>query len=125
MRQPEIDLFGAAVTPVRQPNRRLEAGALTEVMTALKSHSSVAWCHRQNTGSLRVGARFVRFGWSGCSDILGQLRDGRFLAIECKSPTGKPTPEQSAFMKQVNSNGGVAFVARNCADVFKNLGEKI
>ena len=125
MRQPEIDLFGAAVTPVRQPNRRLEAGALTEVMTALKSHSSVAWCHRQNTGSLRVGKRFIRFGWVGCSDIVGQMTDGRFLACEVKSPSGKPTAEQSAFISQINSNGGLAFIARNCADVFKNLGEKI
>ena len=121
MKQPECDLFGAPQSHVKAPNRRLEAGALAEVMTALKSHSSVAWIHRQNTGSLRVGKRFIRFGWPGCSDILGQLRDGRFLACEVKSPTGKPTPEQSAFISQINSNGGLAFIARNCADVFREL----
>ena len=117
----ECDLFGRVIQPVRTPNRRLEAGALTEVMTALKSHSSVAWAKRQNTGSLRVGKRFIRFGWVGCSDIVGQMIDGRFLAIECKAPKGKATPEQSAFISKINSNGGVAFVARNCADVFREL----
>ena len=117
----ECDLLGCVIQPARQPNRRLEAGALEEVMRALKSHPCVAWIHRQNTGSLRVGKRFIRFGWPGCSDILGQLRDGRFLACEVKSPTGKPTPEQSAFISQINSNGGLAFIARNCADVFREL----
>jgi hypothetical protein len=121
MKQPEIDLLGCVIQPVRQPNRRLEGNALIEVLRALKSHSSVAWCQRLNTGALRVGARFVRFGWTGASDIIGQLSDGRFLAVEVKSPAGRPTPEQSAFISQINSNGGVAFVARNCADVFREL----
>ena len=121
MKPSEIDLFGAAIAPVRQPNLRPEAGALAEVLSALQALPCVAWAKRQNTGSLRVGKRFIRFGWVGCSDIVGQMTDGRFLACEVKSPSGKPTAEQSAFISQINSNGGIAFVARNCADVFREL----
>ena len=121
MKQPECDLFGTAVTPVRQPNQKPEAAALIEVLSALRAHPGVAWAKRQNTGSLRVGKRFIRFGWEGCSDIVGQMTDGRFLACEVKSPTGKPTPEQSAFISQINANGGLGFLARNCLDVFRSL----
>ena len=33
----------------------------------------------------------------GCSDILGMLKDGRFLACEVKAPKGKLRPEQREF----------------------------
>ena len=42
---------------------------------------------------------------------------GRFLAIEVKSATGKPTPEQTAFLAAVVRAGGIAFVARSVDDV--------
>lgn len=121
MKQPETDLFGAVKPPFKAPNRKLEGNALIEVLRALNAHPCVAWCHRQNTGALRVGARFVKFGWPGCSDILGQLTDGRFLAVECKSKKGKATPEQVAFLERINGNGGLGFIAKNCADVFRAL----
>jgi len=121
MKPSEIDLFESLNAPVKPPNLKLEAGALIEVLRALKSHSCVAWCERQNTGAMRIGKRFIRFGWPGCSDLIGQMQDGRFLAVEVKAPAGKPTAEQTAFLSQINSNGGVGFVARNCADVFRAL----
>ena len=68
-----------------------------------------------------MGGRFIRFGWPGCSDVLGQLRDGRFLAVECKSPTGRLRPEQTVFLERINGAGGVAFVARDCRDVMREL----
>jgi hypothetical protein len=59
------------------------------------------------------GARFVRFGFVGCSDLIGQLRDGRFLAIECKNEEGTLTEEQTAFLERVNRHGGVAGMVRS------------
>ena len=58
---------------------------------------------------------------TGSPDVLGQLPDGRLLGVEVKSPTGKLSTPQSVFIERINSAGGVAFVARNCNDVFKNL----
>ena len=98
-------------------NDRPEAAALVEVLMALKSRESVAWCERQNSGATKVGKRFIRFGWPGCSDVVGQMRDGRFLAVEVKSAKGKPRPEQAIFLATVREAGGLAFVARNCLDV--------
>jgi hypothetical protein len=68
--------------------------------------------------ALRKGAkRFVRFAFPGCSDILGQLRTGHFLAIEVKRPSTGPTDDQAAFLAQVNAAGGLGLVARSVDDV--------
>ena len=102
----------------------LEADSLREVMIALKNHSLVAWCERQNTGAAKVGGRFIKFGWKGCSDILGQLKDGRLLAVECKRlKGGKLTDEQTFFLERVRQHGGVSFVAASLHDVLNNLGD--
>ena len=115
------DLFGM-VQQTPRTNSKPEAAALVEVLKALRAHPAVSWAERQNTGSARIGGRFVRFGWPGCSDVLGMLHDGRFLAVECKSPTGRLRPEQTVFLERINKAGGVAFVARGCRDVFNALG---
>ena len=115
-----FDLFGLEQQTPRT-NSKPEAAALVEVLKALRAHPAVSWVERQNTGSARIGGRFVRFGWPGCSDLLGQLRDGRFLAVECKSPTGRLRPEQAAFLERIAGAGGVAFMARDFRDVIREL----
>lgn len=109
-----------AVTSKRT-NNKPEAAALAEVLLALKSHPAVCWSERMNSGAARIGNRFVRFGFPGCPDVLGQLRDGRVLAIEVKSSTGRLRPEQALFLNRVNEAGGLGFVARDCNDVLREL----
>lgn len=111
------DMFGFEPAPTPRTNDRQEAAALAEVLKALRNHPAVAWCERQNTGAATVGGRFVRFGWRGCSDILGMLKDGRLLAVECKAQKGRLRPEQAEFLSLVRKFGGVAFVAHDCLDV--------
>jgi len=115
------DLFGLELRPTRR-NNRPESAALVEVMKALKTHPAVVWCERMNSGAAKVGNRFIRFGWPGCPDVLGQLRDGRLLGVEVKSPTGKLRPEQTVFLDRIRGAGGVAFMARDCRDVLRELG---
>ena len=114
------DLFGLERQPVRIHDRP-EAAALVEVLKALRAHPAVAWCERQNSGVARIGGRFVRFGWTGCPDVLGQLRDGRLLGVEVKAAAGRLRPEQAVFLERIASAGGVAFVARDCRDVLREL----
>jgi hypothetical protein len=115
------DLFGLEQQPKRT-NSRPESAALVEVLQALRAHPAVVWCERMNSGAARVGNRYIRFGWPGCPDVLGQLRDGRLLGVEVKGPTGKLRPEQSVFLERVRLGGGVAFMARDCRDVLRELG---
>lgn len=114
------DLFGLEQQPKRS-NDRPEAAALVEVLKALKAHPAVAWCERMNSGAARMGARFVRFGFKGCPDVLGQLRDGRLLGVEVKGPSGRLRPEQAFFLERVRGAGGVAFMARDLRDVLREL----
>jgi len=104
-----------------------EAQVLAAVQQALSHHHAVAWHHRMNSGAGKLQYRdgtvsqFVRFGFPGCPDIIGQLKDGRFLAVEVKRPAGSPKKHQFEFLAQVQANGGVAFVARRVEDVFLSL----
>ena len=80
---------------------------------------------RNNTGTLldRQG-RPVQFGLCrGSADLIGLRsvtigpehvgqRLAVFAAIEVKSSTGRPTPEQTAFLALVREMGGLAGIAR-------------
>jgi hypothetical protein len=116
------DMFGFEVA-TKRTNDRPEAAALLEVQKVLRHHPAVAWCERQNTGAAKVGGRFIRFGWPGCSDLIGMLKDGRLLAVEVKAPSGKLRDEQAEFLSLVRRFGGVAFVARDAANVIAELGK--
>lgn len=114
-------MFGFEDATAHRTNDRPEAAALVEVLKALRHHPAVAWAERQNTGAAKVGERFIRFGWRGCSDVIGQLKDGRLLAVECKAKAGRLRPEQAEFLSLVRRFGGVGIVARNARDVIDGL----
>ena len=86
------DLFGLEQQPRRVHDTK-EAAAMVEVLRALRTHPAVSWCERMNSGAARIGSRFVRFGFRGYPDVLGQLKDGRLLGVEVKGPTGRLRPE--------------------------------
>jgi penicillin-binding protein-related factor A (putative recombinase) len=52
----------------------------------------------------------------GVSDILG-IWQGKFFAIEVKTPKGRVSPEQKVFLARFQEEGGIAFVARSVEDV--------
>ena len=121
---PPVDLLGDAIVPAKRTNNRPEAAALCEVLMALKAHPAVIWCERMNSGAARVGGRFIRFGFTGCPDVLGMLRDGRLLGVEVKAPKGKLRPEQAVFLERIRGANGVAFVAHDLRDVLRELGPR-
>lgn len=102
-----------------------EAAVLDAIRRALKIHPKVAWFERMNSGAYAAGegkaTRFVRFGFAGCPDIIGQLVDGRFLGIEVKRPSGRVSEAQAAFVERATKYHGVVFVARSVSDVFAVL----
>lgn len=83
------------------------------------------FCWRNNTGAVVSNyngkERFHRYGMPGSGDILGLTKTGRFFSIEVKVPGKQPTPLQIQFMKEVERNGGLAFVAHSVDDVEKIL----
>lgn len=103
-----------------------EAVVLYDVLACLKQLQAlgkVCWYARMNSGAgkLQYGtakaSQFIRFGFPGMPDVLGQLPGGRLLAIEVKRPSGKVTDDQAAFIERANYGGALAFVARSVSDV--------
>jgi hypothetical protein len=106
-----------------------EADVLSAILRALDVHPAVVWHARMNTGSGQLTrangvSQWIRFGFTGCPDILGQLSDGRLLAVEVKSPSGRVSPDQQAFLNKARKNGAVALVARSVKDVWEALDMK-
>jgi hypothetical protein len=100
-----------------------ERDVLATVLAALQAHPRVAMVHRMNSGAYKTATgQFVRFGFPGCSDLIGMLRDGRFLAVECKRKGKSATEAQLSFLRVVDDFGGMAFVAWSADDVRKALG---
>jgi len=95
---------------------RSEGNILNDCMVALSRSGCVVW--RNNTGALTdATGRLVRYGLcKGSADIIGIAPDGRFLAVECKTATGRVRPEQVQFLDAVRKAGGLAGVARSADD---------
>jgi hypothetical protein len=74
---------------------------------------------RANTGAMRdASGRVIRFGVPGQADISGLLAPtGQRLEIECKSRTGRQSPEQVAWQAMIERHGGIYILARSLDDV--------
>jgi len=95
---------------------RPEAAILSECLLALSAAGCTVW--RNNTGVLRdSNGRPVKFGLcKGGADIIGIAPDGIFLAVECKTATGRASPDQERFLSIVRARGGRAGIARSGAE---------
>ena len=84
---------------------------------------------RINTGCFVIGTgrnrRFIKTAEAGTCDFEGYDNTGRFVAIECKRPSGgRLSPAQKERIADINRKGGVAFVAHSGEEVLKQLQER-
>lgn len=81
---------------------------------------------RNNVGVADVRGAKIRFGLcKGSSDLIGWLAlkppnvpypIARFMSLEVKTETGKPTPEQEMWMEIVQKHGGFACIVRSAEE---------
>ena len=115
--------------PAKPSGEQSEAEILRAIIQLLHRHPRVAQCWRQNSGTFaernRDGStRYIRANTArGMSDIMGILKDGRTLAIEVKSRTGRMRPGQEEFLQTIRQAGGVAGVCRSVEDAVRLLGD--
>jgi hypothetical protein len=115
--------------PAKPSGEPSEADILRAIMQLLRHHPKVASYWRQNSGTFaernRDGStRYIRANTArGMSDIMGVLKDGRTLAIEVKSRTGRMRPGQEEFLQTIRQAGGVAGVCRSVDDAVRLLGD--
>lgn len=102
-----------------------ESHLVHDILITFGAHPDILlW--RSNTGAARAGDRLVRFGARGQADITGVIRVrsqalGAALFIECKSATGKQSPDQVLFQRNVTSMGAIYILARSVQDVWDAL----
>ena len=97
----------------------LNAGALPGVRL-FRNQVGAGWMgqrvKQEGTTVVLRNARFVTFGLQpGSSDLIG-WHNGRFLAVELKTLTGKTRQDQENFLNQVAVNGGIARIVRDPDD---------
>ena len=84
---------------------------------------------RINTGCFTIGEganrRFIKTADAGTCDFEGYDNKGRFVAIECKRPSGgRLSPAQKERIDDINAKGGVAFVVHSGEEALQKLKEK-
>ena len=115
--------------PAKPSGEPSEAEILRAIIQLLHRHPRVAQCWRQNSGTFQErnrdgSTRYIRANTQkGMSDIMGILKDGRTLAIEVKSRTGRMRPGQEEFLQTIRQAGGVAGVCRSVEDAVRLLGD--
>jgi len=75
----------------------------------------VLW--RNNCGTAEIRGYPVKFGVAnpGGADLIG-IYNGRFVAVEIKTPTGRQSPDQKRFQSLVESKGGEYVILRSVDD---------
>lgn len=97
-----------------------ESAVISEVKELIKKTGLKI--QRINTGSFKVGNRYIKTADAGTCDFEGYDNRGRFVAIECKRPIGgRLSPAQAARIEDINKKGGVAFVAHSAAEALEQL----
>lgn len=99
--------------PTRQTPKVTEGDVRREIEIALSRQGLVrVFLNAQYSGPARGGYTRAGLG-TGTADLVGYvLGSGRFFALEVKTNTGRPSPEQVAWLEMVNREGGYAAIAR-------------
>lgn len=101
---------------------RLEAEVQAGVLAYLSLRRD-CFCWRANTGGVKYGQQYVKYGLPGAADIQClQGPNGRFIGIECKRELGgRVSADQEAWGRAVESAGGLYIVARSVEVVHRLL----
>ena len=71
----------------------------------LKHPEVYGW--RNNTGAVKTGKRFIKYGFPGSPDFIGLLSNGRFIGVEFKSEKGKQSENQIRLEKEILQRRGI------------------
>ena len=97
-----------------------ESKLMHKIMAALSEHG--CFVLRTNSGVYYDSNRSrIRVGFPGLSDLIGFRPDGKFFALEIKTPTGRPSPEQIKFIDFCHRKGIPAGIARSVEEALQIL----
>ena len=76
----------------------------------------MSFAFRMNTGAVKDGNRFIRYGLPGQPDIF-LILNGRFIGVEVKTKTGRQSEAQKNWQRNCERAGGIYILARSVDDV--------
>ena len=105
--------------PKQKPEAKLQAKIIKwlrdQGFDPMRTNSgSFVGASGHRVAGLKAGSSDIHFNWYG-----------RFTAIEVKRIGEWATPQQVAYIEQVNRNGGLAFVANTLEDVKARLATEL
>lgn len=103
---------------------RNNTGSVSGIVASIERAliKALPYCARVITLILAPFKRGIDFGLPGSADVLVILPpDGRFLAIECKSPSGVQSEKQRRYQAAVERSGGLYILARSVDDVRRRI----
>lgn len=116
------DIVPKPEKPAKRIKSAKESVLQGEILHYLRVHPKVAWAAKVGSGAFQTEGRYIKMGFVGCPDIIGQLAgSGKFLGIEVKRPGGKVTIPQQTMIDRINAAGGLAGVCYSLEDVDKLL----
>lgn len=86
-----------------------ETAVVKACLSLLKAKGCKAW--RNNTGAMRQGGRYVKFGEPGSPDIFGILPGGKLICVECKFGKNDLSEKQSQWLEEARALGASVIVA--------------
>ena len=89
-------------------------------MTMLALHKSVAWALENKTTDAKMAGYYTAIGLIGTPNIIGQLRNGKILALITLNTGEKPSGHQQDFIQLIANNNGVSGYCYNAAQA-KNI----
>ena len=85
---------------------------------AIEGRYGLFW--RNNSGAVRTGSRFIRYGLPGSPDVIG-IVNGQFVGIEVKREDGKQSECQQEFERLATKYGGRYAVVRSAREAIENV----
>lgn len=96
-----------------------ETDLVRDCLKYLNLRNVYAW--RNNTGGLKKGDHFIRFGSVGSPDILGILPYGRLLCVECKVGKNKLSRSQEDWLKRAAEAGAKTCVVYSLEELMSEV----
>jgi hypothetical protein len=103
-----------------------EQQIMKSIQAVLSARSASTRVFRNNVGRYKDSrGAWLTYGLGvGSADLVGIVApSGRLFAIEVKTPEGKTTPEQDAWLATIRRFGGVAGVARSVEEAMAIVDE--
>ena len=96
---------------------RVTAGNLRAVLSSIRPGDVVVRQARPLHAGLCVGSSdLIGYRSVEVSPAMVGQRLAQFVAVEVKTPTGRPTTQQTQFLNLITGAGGLATLARSVAD---------